>query len=387
MPAQKKRRIYLDHNATTPLAPEVRDAMFDVMKNYPGNPSNSYMEGRAARKIVDNARESVAKLLNCEAGSIIFEGSGSEANNHVLKNILSADIKNKGHIITSSTEHPSVLNTCSWLEKNGIKVTYLKVNRSGRVNPEDLASSITKRTYLISVMTANNETGTIQPIKELASVARENGVLFHTDATQAIGKIPVDVKKLGVDLLSLSGHKFYGPKGVGALYVRKGIAIEPLIHGGGQEDGMRAGTENVIHIAGLGKAAEVARRNISQMKNIKALRNKLEDEMIKLLPGARLNNGKKFRLPNTISLNLPGIHGAALVIALDKKGIAISAGSACHSGSSKPSGTLLAMGLTDEEAHSTIRVSLGIGNTAKDIESAIKAFSETINAGKNAACT
>ncbi|MBI4825438.1 MAG: cysteine desulfurase [Nitrospirae bacterium] len=385
MSNRKTRRIYLDHNATTPLAPEVRDAMIDVMKNYPGNPSNTYMEGTTARQIVDNARNSVAKLLNCEAGCIIFEGSGSEANNHVLKNIASANIKNKNHIITSSIEHPSVLNVCKWLEKNGIKITYMQVDRSGRVDPDDLASAITKRTCLVSVMTANNETGVIQPIKELSAIAKENGALFHADATQAIGKIPVDVKKLGVDFLSLSGHKFYGPKGIGALYIRKGIAIEPLILGGGQENGLRAGTENVIHIAGLGKASELAYQNLSEMKLVKALRDRLEKDIIKLFPGAKLNGNKKFRLPNTISIILPGMPGASVVMALDRKGIAISAGSACHSGSSKPSGILLAMGLTEEEAHSTIRISPGIGNSAEDIESAVKAFTEIINGRKNAA--
>ncbi|MBI4844723.1 MAG: cysteine desulfurase [Nitrospirae bacterium] len=374
----KNKRIYFDHNATTPLAPEVKEAMCDTMENIFGNPSSAYMEGMAARQIVDRARASVSNLLNGCADCIIFEGSGSEANNHVLKSIAFANIKDKNHIITSLIEHPSVLDTCRVLEKKGIDVSYLKAGKSGRVNPEDLATVVTKKTSLVSVMTANNETGVIQPIKELAAVAKKNGVLFHTDATQAIGKIPVDVKKLGVDLLSLSAHKFYGPKGAGALYVRKGIVMEPLIHGGGQEHGLRAGTENVIGIAGLGTAAELARKNLPQMKRVKALRDRLEKDMHKLFPKARINGDKRFRLPNTISITLPGINGGAFVAELDKKGISISAGSACHAGSPKPSGILLAMGLTAEEALCTVRISLGIGNSMRDIDSAIKAFREII---------
>lgn len=376
-------RIYLDHNATTPLAKEVRAAMLEIMEDYPGNPSSIYIEGRSARHAIDNARRSVARLLNCTARRITFTGSGSEANNLVLKGIAFANIKDKNHIITSSIEHPSVLNACKWLEKNGVEVIYLKTDRSGIISPEELASAITDKTCLVSVMTANNETGTIQPIKELADVARGKEVYFHTDATQAIAKVPVDINELGVDMLTMSAHKIYGPKGVGIMYLRKGIEIDHLIHGGSQENGLRAGTENVIGIVGLGKAAVLAYQNLPEMKRVKTLRDKLEEEIIKMLPGAKVNGDKELRVPNTISLSLPEMRGESVVMALDQKGISISSGSACRSGSSKPSGTLLAMGLTDEEAHCTIRISLGIGTTEEDIERTISAFSEIVNDSKN----
>ncbi len=382
-PVPYRSRIYLDHNATTPLAPEVRDAMLDIMDNYPGNPSSIYMEGKSASHYVDTARRSVARLFNCTARRIVFTGSGSEANNLVLKGAAFANRQEKNHIVTSSTEHPSVLNACKWLEQNGMEVTYLNVNKAGIVNPKDLSSAITDRTCLVSIMTANNETGIIQPIKEMAAITQKKGVYFHTDATQAVGKIPIDVNELGVDMLTMSAHKIYGPKGVGAAYLNKDIKIDPLIHGGSQENGLRAGTENVIEIAGLGMAAELAFENLSSMNKVRTLRDRLEAGIMNLIPGARLNGDKELRTPNTISMNLPGMRGESVVMALDQKGISISSGSACRSGSPKPSGTLLAMGLTEEEAHCTIRISLGIENTEEEIDQTISAFGDIIKDSEN----
>ncbi len=371
-------RIYLDHNATTPLAPEVRETMIRYMKDY-GNPSGIYSEGKKARLIIDSARRSVAQMLNCTARRIVFTGCGSEANNLVLKGLAFANMKLKDHIITSAVEHPSILAACSWLEKIGVKITYLGVDRTGRVNPDDLLTAINEKTFLVSIMTANNETGSVQPVKELAGIARKQGVLFHTDATQAVAKIPLDVNELNVDLLTLSGHKFYAPKGVGALYMRKGIVIDPLIHGGSQESGLRAGTENVIGIAGLGKAAELAVQRLPEMDRIKKLRDRLGNGLKNIFPEARLNGHEKERLPNTLNICLPGFRGESLVMALDQKGVTLSSGSACRSGSPKPSHALLAMGLSEEDAHCSLRLSLGLNNTGEEIDRVLSLFKEVIH--------
>lgn len=371
-------RIYLDHNATTPLDPEVSKTMGEVMELYYGNPSSIYAEGKSARSIVEYARRSVAQLLNCTARRITFTGCGSEANNLAIKGTAFTSRNRKNHIITSGIEHPSVLNTCKWLQKNGFDVTYLQVDGSGMVDPQDLASAITGKTCLVSIMTANNETGSIQPVLELAMIVRERGVLFHTDATQAIGKIPIDIQALGIDMLTMSAHKLYGPKGVGALFVKKGIHLEPLIHGGKQENGLRAGTENVIEIAGFGRAAELALQRLSEMKHIRILRDRLEEGIREILPEARLNGEREKRLPNTLSMVLPGMRGESVVLALDQKGVSISSGSACRSGLPKPSKILLAAGLSEEEAHCTVRISLGIGNTDEDIDRTISYFAEIV---------
>ena len=377
-PQQIEKRIYLDHNATTPLDPEVKEIMLQFVNNGHGNPSSIYTEGKDARFAVEAARRCVAQLLNCTARRITFTGGGSEANNLAIKGVAFANWNSKNHIITTTIEHPSVINTCEWLERHGFKVTYLEIDKTKRINPDDLKSEITENTCLVSVMMANNETGSIQPMTELVRVAKESDVLFHTDCVQAVGKIPIDVEALGVDLLTISGHKLYGPKGVGALYIRKGVVLEPLVSGGKQESGMRAGTENVLGIAGLGKAAELAVQRLHEMERIKRMRDKLERGIQELVAESKLNGNSEERLPNTLNITLPGIRGESVVLALDHKGVSLSSGSACRAGSPKPSHALLAMGLTEEEAHCALRFSLGLGNTMEEIDHTISLLGEVI---------
>lgn len=371
------KMIYLDHNATTPMAEEVKAALIASMNSF-GNPSSLYGLGKETRLAIEKARRSVALLINTTARRIIFTGGGSEANNLAIKGVAFADRRTRNHIITSTVEHPSVFNTCGWLEKQGFSLTKLPVDEKGQVNPADLKSAITGETCLVSIMLANNETGSIQPIAELAGIAREQGVPFHTDAVQALGKLPIDVEKLGVDLLTFSGHKFYGPKGVGVLYVRKGMTLDSLIVGGHQEQGFRAGTENLLGIVGLGRAAELAIDNVPKMNRLRDLRDRLHQGIIKTVPMARLNGHPRERLPNTLNLTLPGIRGESLVLALDRKGIAISSGSACQSGFPEPSQALTAMGLTEEAAHCAVRFSLGLGNTKEEIDRTVMAIDEVI---------
>ena len=377
-PQHNETRIYLDHNATTPLDPEVKKIMLQFVISGHGNPSSIYTEGKDARNAIEAARRSVAQLINCTARRITFTGGGSEANNLAIKGVAFSNWNSKNHIITTSIEHPSVISTCEWLEKHGFTVTYLPIDKTKRLNPEDLKSAITEKTCLVSIMMANNETGSIQPVAELASIAKERNILFHTDCVQAIGKIPIDVEELGVDLLTISGHKLYGPKGVGALYVRKGVDLEPLVSGGKQESGMRAGTENVLGIVGLGKAAELAVQRIHEMDRVKRMRDKLEAGIRELMAEAKLNGNPDALLPNTLNMTLPGIRGESVVLALDQRGVSLSSGSACRSGSPEPSHALLAMGLTEEEAHCALRFSLGLGNTMEEIDSTIALLGEVI---------
>ncbi|HEX8948302.1 MAG TPA: IscS subfamily cysteine desulfurase, partial [Dissulfurispiraceae bacterium] len=372
-------RIYLDHNATTPLHAEAHEAMRKAMGKGYGNPSGIYREGRDARFSLESARRGISHLINCTAKRIVFTGGGSEANNLALKGAAFAAMRGeRNHIITTRIEHHSVLAACEWLEGRGFEVTYLAVDKTGMVPPDDLARAITERTFLVSIMAANNETGTIQPVKELSSLAKERGVLFHTDAVQALGKIPVDVEALGVDLLTMSGHKICGPKGVGALYVRKGVVLEPLVHGGKQEGGLRAGTENTIGISGFGKAAEIASRNLFRMEGIRELRDRLEEGIKGIIPGASLNGHARERLPNTLNLTLPGMRGESMVLALDQRGVSLSSGSACRAGSPEPSHVLLAMGVSREEAHCAVRLSLGLETTPEEIERTISLFGEVV---------
>jgi cysteine desulfurase NifS len=362
-------RIYFDHNATTPVHPAVFEAMKPYLTDRFGNPSSIYREGREAKTAVEASRRSIAQLLGCTARRILFTGCCTEANNSIIKGLAFAHWnEGRRHIITSAVEHPSVLEPCRWLEMHGFRVTFLPVDGTGMVKPEELKAAITPGTLLVSIMMANNETGTLMPIRELCDITHRNGAWFHTDATQAIGKIPIDVGDLGIDFLSLSAHKIYGPKGVGALYMKKGTKIDILLHGGEQEGSIRAGTENVAGIVGLGKAAELARTHLMQTGNVCSIRDRLEQEIRKILPGARLNGNPSHRLPNTLNMYLPGYRGESLVLALDQRGIAISSGSACHSGSSEPSHVLRAMNLTDEEVHCSIRISLGIHSTDDEID-------------------
>lgn len=372
-------RIYLDHNATTPLHPDVRAEMEAAMRTLFGNASSIHLDGRASRVAVENARRRVAKLLGTTARRVVFTGCGSEANNQVIKGVALAIGNRKRHLITSQVEHPSVLMACWWLERLGFTVTFLPVDACGIVDPGDLEREMTDDTFLVSVMAANNETGTLQPVAELARIARGRGALFHTDAVQAVGKIPVNVVSLGVDFLSLSAHKLCGPKGIGALYVRDEAAIEPLIHGGGQEHGLRAGTENILGIAGFGKAAELAEQGLPDMAGrVARLRDALEQGILESIPGAAVNGHPTQRLPNTLNISLPGIRGESMVIALDARGVSLSSGSACRAGSPKPSHALTSMGLTEEQAHCALRCSLGVGNTEDQVHEVLQAIREIL---------
>lgn len=361
-------RVYLDHNATTPIDPEVLDVVFHHTKQTYGNASSIHAPGNAARMALEAARRSLAQLLNCTARRIIFTGGGSEADNLAIKGVAFANRQRGSHIVTSTIEHAAVLAACNWLENHGFVVTYIGVDAEGRVNPASLNAAITSETVLVSIMTANNETGAIQPIAELARIAHSKGALFHTDAVQAVGKIPIDVEELGVDLLTLSAHKIHGPKGVGALYARKGVALDSLVHGGHQENNLRAGTENVPGIAGLGKAAELADRKLPQMDRVRELRDRLESGIRGIVSDCKLNGPIEKRLPNTLNVTLPGLRGESVVLALDRKGIALSSGSACRAGSPEPSHALTAMGISDAEAHCALRFSLGHDNTAEEID-------------------
>jgi cysteine desulfurase NifS len=372
------RRIYLDNNATTGVAESVREAMLPYLGPIHGNPSSIHATGREAQEAIEKARRQVARLINARPRGIIFTGSGSEADNMALKGIALLPGNAGKHIITTAIEHPAVLNACKFLEKNGYQVTYLAVDRDGMLDACSLKGALRDDTILVSVMMANNEVGTILPIKELCEIAHAGGALFHTDAVQAVGKIPVDVTELGVDMLSLSGHKFHGPKGVGALYVKKGIQLESLIHGGRQEAGMRAGTENVPAICGLGRAAELALSELGGAETIRTLRDKLEMGIRKIVPGAVLNGPVENRLPNTLNMTLPGLRGESVVLALDRHGVSISSGSACKSGSPDPTHVLMAMGRSAEEAHCSVRFSLSGRTTDEDIDEAISALKKVL---------
>jgi cysteine desulfurase NifS len=385
-PDDAARRVYLDYNATTFVAPDVREAMLPFFSATGGNPSSIHSAGNLARAAVDVARRIIAQGLNCTARRVVFTGGGSEADNLAILGLARASDGSRRHLITSSIEHPAVLAPFHALAADGFDLSVLPVNRNGVVEPESLIEVISPDTLLVSVMLANNETGALQPVRELAAIAHEHGALFHTDAVQAFGKIPVDVEELGVDLLAVSAHKLHGPKGVGALYVRKGLQLDPLIKGGGQEHGMRSGTENVPGIVGFGKAVELALRglNSGEPGRVARLRDRLEAGIHELISGARRNGPERERLPNTLNMTLPEIRGESLVLFLDRKGIAFSSGSACKSGNPEPSHALLAMGLTPAEAHCSVRFSLGAWNTEEEIRYAIEAFSEVLRETRSA---
>jgi cysteine desulfurase NifS len=373
-----KGRIYLDNNATTQVDDAVREAMIPYLSADAGNPSSIHQTGKIAREALENARRQVAMLINAQPRRIVFTGGGSEADNLAIKGAVFA-MRDKGnHIITTAVEHPAVLGACKYLERYGYRVTYLDVNGDGWLDPEKLRNAVTEDTIFVSIMMANNEVGTILPIKELSSICHEKGILFHTDAVQAVGKIKVDIQELDVDMLSLSGHKFHAPKGVGVLYIRKGIELEPLVHGGKQESGIRAGTENIPAIVGLGKAAELVTSTLRDFERICDLRDKLEEGVRNLVPEAVLNGHQENRLPNTLNITLPGLRGESIVIALDQRGISLSSGSACKSGSPEPTHVLIAMGRTEEEAHCSVRFSLSRYTTKEDINYTVSALEQVL---------
>lgn len=361
-------RIYVDNAATTKVAPEVLEAMLPYFTQDYGNPSSIYDEGRKAKSAIEHAREQVAAAIGADPKEIYFTGSGSEADNWAIRSTARA-LKSKGnHIITSAVEHHAVLHTCKDLESQGYEVTYLPVDKYGMVSPDDVKSAIKDTTVLISIMLANNEIGTIMPIAEIGEIAKAAGIVFHTDAVQAIGNIPVDVNAMNVDMLSLTGHKFHGPKGSGALYVRNGVKLMSFITGGAQERMRRAGTENVPGIVGLGKAIELATANIPEkQKKLTALRDAYIKKVLETIPYSHLNGHPTKRLPGNANISFEFIEGEGMLLCLDMKGISASSGSACTSGSLDPSHVLLAIGLKHEEAHGSLRVSFGEDNTADDV--------------------
>lgn len=373
------RRIYFDHNATTPITPEVLAAMLPYLTEEFGNASSIHAFGQNARGAVEQARSSVAALVGARAADIMFTSGGTESNNHAILGAVAAAPAKAKHVITSAIEHVAVLDTCKALAKSGVELTILPVDRDGLVNPEDVRRAIRPETALITLMLANNETGTIEPIEEIGKIAAEKGIVFHTDAVQAVGKIPIDVEKLGVDLLSISAHKFCGPKGVGALYIRKGTQLDPLMHGGHSERDRRPGTEDVASIAGMGKAAELARTGLrEESERIRGLRDRLERGLLDRVPHSWVNGARAPRVPNTSNLTFPFIEGEAMVIALDLKGIACSTGAACSSGAVEPSHVLIALGLAPEDARATLRLSLGHQTTGEEIDFALETIPPVI---------
>jgi len=372
------RRVYLDHAATTPVHPEVIAAMLPLFHTSFGNPSSVHSFGREARKAVDEAREKVAKAIGADVREIVFTSGGTEADNMAIQGTVLAKMDKGKHIITSSIEHHAVLDTCGYLESQGFDVTYLPVDSQGLVSVADVEGALRPDTILVTIMHANNEMGAVQPIAEIAKITRAKGITLHTDAVQSVGSIPVNVKELGVDLLSLSAHKFYGPKGVGVLYVRKGTKLKPMTHGGGQERKYRPGTENHVGIVGLGKAIELATTDLEEKHaRIRGLRDKLIQGLL-ALPEVKLNGHPTQRLPGNVNVSIRYVEGESLILSLDMKGIAVSSGSACTSGSLDPSHVLLAMGLNHEEAHGSLRLTLGQDNTEVEIDYVLSVMPEII---------
>ena len=373
-----KPPIYLDHNGTTPLDPEVVDAMRPFLESEFGNPSSSHAYGRRPRSAVADARRQVADLLGCRPEEIVFTSGGTEANNHALKGIMMAD-HSGGHILTSAVEHPAVLEVCRFLERFGVKTTYLPVDNKGQVDPEAVKKAIRPETRLISIMHANNEVGTLQPVAEIADVACAQGIAVHTDAAQSVGKIPTRVAALGVDLLSVAGHKLYAPKGVGALYVRSGLELENFCHGAGQENGRRGGTENVALIVALGQACEIAARGLHRhARHMQAMRDRLHRGLESHLAGVALNGHPEQRLPNTLSISFPGVAADRLLAAVDGA-LAESAGAACHADCVAVSHVLQAMQVPENRARGTVRFSVGRTTTEDDIDAAVAIVVAAVN--------
>ena len=397
--------FYFDNAATTKIKPEVLSEMMPYLREEYGNPSSLYGIGRSAKRAIDSAREKVAKLINCDKSEIYFTGCGTESDNTALKgigyrfkdmwdkdaenqtenhgeeitkNIIENKIK-KNHIITTKIEHHAILESCKTLEKQGFEITYLDVDKDGLINLQELENAIKEETFLISVMFANNEIGTIEPIKEIAKIAKQKNVIFHTDAVQAVGNVPIDVKEMGIDMISLSGHKIYAPKGIGALYVRKGIEFEPFMNGGHQEKNKRAGTENLAGIVGLGKACELAKENLEyHIKHVGNLRDYFLEQISKNIEIIKINGSMEHRLPGNANISFIGIDSTALLLELDKKGICCSSGSACNSGESNPSHVLTAIGLDSENAKSALRFTFGELNTRAEVDYLVQNLIECV---------
>ncbi|MDA8431688.1 MAG: cysteine desulfurase family protein [Nitrospiraceae bacterium] len=370
--------IYLDNNATTPADPEVYDAVFSSLKRDIGNPSSSHLTGRKARETIEHGRQEVADLLGCGVDEIYFTSGGTEANNLAL--LGSALRHGKGHIVTSGIEHPSVLLACRHLESQGFEVTYARVDPNGVVKVDEIADAVRKDTFLMSVMHANNETGVLQPIEEIGAIAKSHGIAFHVDAAQSIGKTPFRLEDTAIDFMTVVGHKFYGPKGVGALYVRGGRPLDPILYGGGHERGLRPGTENVAGIAGFGKACQLAKRDIRLRVSLTLrLRELLFEQLKSLIPGLRLNGHPSQRLPNTLNVCLPGVPSRLLAERLSDA-VALSTGSACHAGETTPSAVLLAMGLSEKDALTSVRLSVGKDNTEEEILKAVSLIAAAADA-------
>jgi len=373
------QRVYLDNNATTPVLPEVFEAMRPYFGEHFGNASSIHHHGQETRAAVERARESVAGLLGCQASEIVFTSGGTEADNLAIFGMMSG-VASPSHVITSTVEHHAVLNACKQLEGLGCDVTYLPVDGQGQVDPQDVRQALRPSTRLITVMMANNETGVLQPVEEIGKIAAEAGVRFHTDAVQAAGKVAIDVGRIRCDLLTISGHKIHGPQGVGALYVKKGMQLRPMLYGGSHERSRRAGTENVPGIVALGKAAAVARQGLENGgdRTMAAMRDRLQAAVLEKLEATGVNGGGVDRVPNTTNIYFDHIEGEALVIALDLKGLAVSTGAACSSGTIEPSHVLTAMGLPPDRARASIRFSLGKQNTAEDVDFAISLIPEMV---------
>jgi len=372
--------IYMDYAATTPVDPRVREAMEPYWSVKFGNPSSIHSFGQEASEAVEEARKSVSTLIGADPSEIVFTGGGTESDNTAIKGVCHALREKGNHIITTAIEHHAVLYTCEFMASQGFEVTFLPVDKDGIVDPSHIKKAITKKTILISVMHANNEVGTVQPISEMGSIAKERSVLFHTDAVQTFGHLKIDVEKMGIDLLSLSAHKLYGPKGTGALYIRKGTPIVPYMHGGAQERGMRASTHNVAGIVGLGKAAEIADEEMeAEQERIQNLRNRLLDNIHQKIEGIHLNGHRHKRLPNNLNISFENVEGEAILMNLDLEGIAASSGSACSSGSTEPSHVLLALGLSPELARGSLRLTLGKFTTEEEIDRVADVLARTLN--------
>ena len=371
--------IYFDHGATTFVRPEVIAKMLPYFGLSYGNPSSIYNLARSAKHAVDSARATIAECINAKADEIYFTGCGSESDNWALKGVLSANKKKGNHIITSAIEHHAIISTCEYLEKQGYEVTYVPVDEFGMVNPADIEAAITDKTVLISVMFANNEIGTIEPVKEIGEIAKKHNIYFHTDAVQAVGHIPVDVEDMNIDLLSMSAHKFNGPKGIGALYIKKGVKIDNLIHGGGQEKSKRAGTENVPSIIGMAEALRLACLEMEEHnKKLIEYRDKIIAEIQQTIPYVKLNGHPTKRLPGNVNFSFNYIEGESLLLSLDLKGISASTGSACASGSLDPSHVLLGIGLSHEVAHGSLRITLGYENENHEVNYLLQVLPEIV---------